>query len=717
MAFHQKGHLDQAQSIYEEILETAPDHFDALHLLGVIAAQTRNHQRAVDLMGRAIDVFPHDPSCYFNRGLAFRELMQWDAAAASFSRAIALRPDYVEAWLSRGLVLQGAKRLREAIADYEQSIALKPDNAEAWLNRGVALGDLRELKAALASYDRAIALKPDYPEAWYNRGIALQGLKQTEAALASYDRAIELKPDFAEAWSNRGIAFQGVDELASAIDSYDRAIELKPDYFEMYLNRGDALKELKLFDAAADSYEKASSLNPACDFLPGGYLHIKMMACDWSSFDELLNLLVVKIMGHERASKPFPVLSMSGLLTVTGQAALMYAAEKYPPCDILGEIVKRPRHERIRVGYYSADFHDHATMHLMAEFFEKHDRSKFELMAFSFGPERKADVVRQRVVRAFDRFIDVGGVSDREVAAMSRELEVDIAVDLKGYTKDSRTDIFAFRAAPIQVNYLGYPGTMGAGYIDYIIADHTLIPEGFQQFYTEKAVYLPGSYQANDSTRRIADRVFTREEEGLPPTGFVFCCFNNNYKITPAVFDSWMRILERVEGAVLWLYEDNPKAAGNLRKEAVRRGVDAGRLIFARRMPLAEHLARHRLADLFLDTLPYNAHTTASDALWAGLPLLTQIGESFAGRVAASLLNAIGLPELITSSPEAYEALAIELATRPEKLAAIKLKLDANRLTAPLFDSDRFVGNFEAAYEKMYERYQLDLPPAHIYLQ
>ncbi len=298
--------------------------------------------------------------------------------------------------------------------------------------------------------------------------------------------------------------------------------------------------------------------------------------------------------------------------------------------------------------------------------------------------------MRQRLQASFERFIEAQPYSDSQIANLIKELEIDILVDLAGFTTNSRTSIFAKRPAPIQVNYLGYPGTMGAEYIDYIIADRIVIPEDQHEFYSEKIAYLPSSYQVNDAKRSIADRAFTRTELGLPLTGFVYCCFNNNYKITPRVFDSWMRILKQVEGGVLWLLEGNAKAASNLRKEAVARGVDAERLIFANHMPLPDHLARHRLADLFLDTLPYNAHTTASDALWAGLPVLTCLGETFAGRVAASLLNAIGLPELISATLEAYEQMAIDLATQPENLAVIKRKLAENRRGTPLFDTKLF---------------------------
>jgi predicted O-linked N-acetylglucosamine transferase (SPINDLY family) len=379
----------------------------------------------------------------------------------------------------------------------------------------------------------------------------------------------------------------------------------------------------------------------------------------------------------------------------------------------LGPILKRARQKKIRIGYFSADFHNHATAYLMAELFERHDKGKFELIAFSFGPQTN-DVMQLRVSQAFDQFIDVASMSNLEVAQFSRELEIDIAIDLKGLTQDSRLGIFSFKAAPIQVSYLGYPGTLGVDYIDYLIADKTLIPKTSIHHFSEKIVYLPNSYQVNDRHRLIASTHFTKQELGLPKDAFIFCCFNNNYKITPDVFDSWVRILKAVDSSVLWLLQDNSTASMNLQKEAANRGLDPTRLVFAERMALPEHLARHKAADLFLDTLPYNAHTTASDALWAGLPVLTCIGESFASRVAASLLNAIGLPELITETRVDYEALAIELATNPSKLKEIKEKLAQNRLTTPLFDTVLFTKHIEAAYTLMYERYQADLTPESI---
>ena len=390
------------------------------------------------------------------------------------------------------------------------------------------------------------------------------------------------------------------------------------------------------------------------------------------------------------------------------QASAIFAHYQYPANGALGPIAKYPKEQKIRVGYYSADFHNHATGYLMAELIELHDHHRFECIGISFGPKHH-DQMQLRLEQSFDQFIDASAMSDIQIAQLSRELKIDIAVDLKGFTQHCRTGIFAYRAAPIQVNYLGYPGTMAAEYMDYLIADKVLIPEQSQGAYSEKIVYLPHSYQVNDRQRVISDKVFTRAELGLPEQGFVFCCFNNNFKILPAMFESWMRILKAVEGSVLWLYQDNEGAVDNLKKEAKARGVDPDRIIFAKRLPLEEHLARHRQADLFIDAFPYNAHTTASDALWAGLPVLTLMGQSFAGRVAASLLTAIGLPELITTTPAAYEALAIELAKSPEKLTALKQKLSNNRLTTPLFNTPQFTQDLERAYVQMYERYQADL--------
>jgi predicted O-linked N-acetylglucosamine transferase (SPINDLY family) len=680
-ALHNIGQLAQAQAIYHQALKLQPRHFDSLHMLGVLAGQTNNPTQAVEWISKAIEVNPNIASAYSNLGNALNALKRHQAAIASYDKAIAIKPDYANAYASRG---------------------------KAWY-------ELKQYQAAVASYDKAIAIKPDHADAYCDRGAALKELKLHQAAIASFDKAMAIKPDHALACCNCGVAWYELKQYQAAIDRYDRAIAIAPDYADAYANRAAALIELKQYQAAVHSYDRAIALRPGYEFLYGRRLHTRMRICDWSDTKNQVTELIQRIQRREKASPPFPVLALSAALPLQRIAAEIHVNQNHPARLELGRISKRSNGEKIRIGYFSADYHNHATAYLMAELFAQHDRSRFELVAFSFGPDM-ADEMRTRIVAAFDKFIDVRHQSDKEVALLSRRLGVDIAVDLKGFTQDERAGIFAYRAAPLQVNYLGYPGTMGADYMDYLIADKTLIPETSQQHYAEKIAYLPNSYQVNDTQRRISDKVFTREELGLPRSGFVFCCFNNNYKITPSTFDGWMRILNQVEGSILWLIEDNPTAASNLRREAEQRGVNPERLVFANRLPMPDHLARHRAADLFIDTLPYNAHTTASDALWSGLPVLTCSGEAFASRVAASLLTAIDLPELITTTQEEYEALAVELATNPERLKAIKKKLERNRLTTPLFDTKLFTKHIEDAYSQMVERYQANLAPDHIYV-
>ena len=613
--------------------------------------------------------------------------------------------------LQSAIALHQQGRLAEAEVHYRAILQVQPQHVDALQLLATLAVQQQRYVEALELFNQVLKINPLHAVAYSNRGYALRELKRNDEALASYNQALVLQPDYADAYYNRGITLEELMRYEEACLSYDKAIALNPDYAEAWSSRGFVLHELKRYEEAQSSFEKAYALKPESDFLFGNMLYNKMKMCDWSGIDTHLQYLVATIERREKICAPLTLLGLLDSPSLQKAAAEIFVHERYPASHALSAIQKYARHDKIRIGYFSADFRDHATAYLMAELFEQHDRSKFEIIAFSFGPDTP-DMLRKRAAAAVDQFLDVRTMKDDAVAQLSRKLEIDIALDVDGLTTHSRPGIFALRAAPIQVNYLGYPGTMGAEYVDYLIADETLVPTQSRPCYTEKIVYLPNSYQVNDTRRVIAEKVFFREELGLPAAGFVFCCFNNSFKITPSTFDGWMRILRQVTGSVLWLLEDNAAAAGNLRREAVQRGIEAQRVIFAKRMPVAEHLARHRVADLFLDTLPYNAHTTASDALWAGLPVLTCIGESFASRVAASLLNAIRLPELITSSQEEYEAVAINLATHPEQLARLKLKLEQNRLTTPLFETQRYARDIEAAYTGMYERYHADLLPA-----
>ena len=439
-----------------------------------------------------------------------------------------------------------------------------------------------------------------------------------------------------------------------------------------------------------------------------------MLGCDWNNYEKITNKIFHLVDEGRMASEPFGFQGIASSEELLKKCAALYSHDKFPQLDNFSEFIQY-KHHKIHIGYLCGEFRHQATSLLMTRVWEMHDKSKFEIFAFDNGWDDGSEY-RQRIVKAFTKIFDISKISDLDVVKLIQENEIDILVNLNGFFGEARQRVFSYKPAPIQVNYLGFPGTIGINYMDYIIADKVVIPEESKDHYIEKIAYLPNSYQANDDQRKISDRKFSKTQLGLPEDAIVFACFNNNYKITPPIFDSWMRILSIVQGSVLWLLADNSIAKNNLIREAIARGIDSSKLIFAERMPIEEHLARHDLADLFLDTLPYNAHTTCSDALWAGLPVLTLIGNAFPSRVAASLLTAINLPELITNSQEEYEALAIELAMNPKKLADIKLRLANNRLTAPLFDTPLFTKNLESAYIKMYERYQADLQPDHIYI-
>jgi predicted O-linked N-acetylglucosamine transferase (SPINDLY family) len=522
----------------------------------------------------------------------------------------------------------------------------------------------------------------------------------------------------ADAWHQ---ALAPASPSHSILESYDRAIQLNPHYADAYVNRGNVRLTLKHYPGALQDFDHALQLDPHREYLPGTRLFLKRLLCDWSNAaDDLqpadLHQIEAAIQRNEPAALPFATLAFSDSPAIQRRAAEIYVRDKVPP-QSAAPIPPRPTPARIRIGYFSADYYSHATTYLMAELFERHDRTRFEIIGFSFSPGQP-DPVTSRVSAAMDRFLDVRSMSDAEIAELSRSLSIDIAVDLKGFTRDHRAGIFAHRAAPIQVSYLGYPGTMSAPYIDYLIADPTIIPASSRHHYSEQIVTLPVTYQPN-SARPAATTAPTRAAEGLPEDAFVYCCFNNSYKITPAVFDIWMRILTRVPNSVLWLLEENSAAAANLRTEAARRNIAPERLVFAKPQLVADHLARQQLADLFLDTAPYNAHTTASDALWAGLPLLTCPGETFASRVAASLIRAMSLPEsamseLIAPTWPAYQDLAIQLALDPDRYRTLRHHLQQSRLTAPLFDSATFTRHLESAYTAIFHRHQSNQPPTHL---
>ena len=620
-----------------------------------------------------------------------------------FTRLVKKNPDYFDGLHFFGLFRYHQGELNEALRLLTKAIKVHPRSADAHNSLGATLDGLKRSRDAIAAYDRALALNPDHVQALGNRGNALSLLNRHEDAIASYDRALALAPNHVEAITNRATALLALKRHEEAIAGYDQALAIKRDHVDALFNRGNAARLLKHYEEALANYQQTLRLQPHHPHALNGLAHCALAICDWTTTAALAGELDARVRAGRSIINPWMFLGFCDDPALQLECARNYARYKVPLRPPPLWTGKAYRHGKVRIAYLSGDFHQHATAFLIAELLELHDRARFEVLGVSFGPDDNSEM-RVRLVRAFDQFHDVRAASDRDVAKLLNDLEVDIAVDLKGYTQDCRPEILAHRPAPIQVNYLGYPGTMAAEFFDYIIADKIVLPFDQQPLCTEKIVHLPDSYQVNDAQRTIVAPTPTRQEAGLPPQGFVFCCFNNNYKITRPVFEVWMRLLAKVEGSVLWLLRDNPGAETNLRREAGARGIDPARLIFAAHANPQDHLARHRLADLFLDTLPYNAHTTASDALWAGLPVVTCRGNAFAGRVAASLLDAAGLPELVTSSLEQYEALALRLAADASLLGGFRQRLTDG--PSRLFDSDRFRRHIEAAYLTMWERWQ-----------
>ena len=734
VGLHQRGDLAGAERLYKQVLRTRAEDPNALNMLGVVKIQQGLAQEAATLISRAVQAQPEFAEAHNNLGLALRKLGQLEQAVQSHERALQIKPAYAEALNNLATALREAGRLDDALAACDRALAIKPDFAQALNSRAATRSQAGRHAEALIDVERALALAPRLATAHFNHGVILGDLGQHEPSLAAYQRCLELDPRHATAWNNKGYALQSLYRDEEALHCFAQALALEPDNVEVLINQGTSLHELRRLAEAARSLQQATQLAPhhtgawanlgitladaaqwdgaklafgqVCTLAPslayaqGNRFNAAIRTCDWTHVEAWRADMEAAALAGQLPATPFQLLAASDNGPALQQCAQLHAQHELQPQTPrwTGETY---RHDKVRVAYLSADFHDHATGHLMAEVFEKHDRERFDVSAWSFGPVT-GDAMQQRLRAAFPQFHDVQAVSDAEMARRLREAEIDILVDLKGYTKGNRVGVLAHRPAPVQVNYLGYPGTLGMpGLADWIIADAHVIPPGYESFYTEKVARLADCYQPNCLVRDMAAATPSREALGLPAQGFVFCCFNNNYKITPAVFAVWMRLLQQVEGSVLWLLQDQAEVALHLRQTAQTQGVAPERIVFAPRVPQPEHLARHAQADLFLDTLPYNAHTTASDALWTGLPLLTCSGHSFASRVAGSLLRTSGLGELVTSNLQDYEAKALQLARHPDTLAALRRRLLEGRTSNPLFDSTRYTRQLESAFLQM----------------
>jgi predicted O-linked N-acetylglucosamine transferase (SPINDLY family) len=710
------GRWDEALQNYDRAVALSPLDFLVNSDRGSVLRKLKRFDEALISYDRAILLKGDSPEAYFYRGNILFELRRYEDAVASYDKAIECTPagllPYV-AYSSRGLALHHLGRLDEALGSYQHSRSLKSDYTNACVGAGDVLLDLSRHEEAIGCYDKAIESGALDARVFRSRGLALRQLRRLDECLTSYQRAIDLNSGYAEIHIDRANVLLELGRTEEALASYDKAIERLPQSIDALQGRGFALLHLARPEAAIAAFDQALAIDPEHKYLRGLRRHLQMQICDWEDLEDDLKDLAEGLKSGNALSTPFPMLSLIDSPSLHRCAAKLWSEQMFPQDDSLGSIPKRTASDRIHIAYFSPDFRNHPVSLLTAELFETHDRSRFEVTAFAFGPKSN-DAMRKRLERAFDRFIVVEEKSDLEVASLARKMGVDIAVDLAGFTEYARTGIFALRASAVQVSYIGYLGTMAAPYMDYLLADATIIPIANQQDYSEKIIYLP-TYQVNDSGRRIPNRVPTRQEFHVPHDAFVFACFNANYKVLPAVFSAWMRILNRVPGSVMFLYAGNSLAERNLRREVAQHGIEPRRVVFGEKLEYEEYLARYRVVDLFLDTLPYNGGTTASDALWAGVPVLTCIGRAFAGRVAASLLMGVNLPELITDSMESYEELAVKLATTPDLLATIRAKLQHNRHSAPLFNTVQFTRSLESSYLTVLERRDMGRPPDHVY--
>jgi protein O-GlcNAc transferase len=703
------GRFEEALVAVDGLLKLNPDCAIAYNFRGNVLLALERNEEAIASYNRGLVLRPDYPEALNNRGVALIRSGRYAEAEKDFSRLTVLKPADASALHSLGVSLALQGRHSEAVGYFDSAIVAGRAGAPQYKSRAQSLHRLDRSAEALADYDKALGFGDD-PECFTGRGMLLLQQQRDVEALHDLSRALSLMPVDADAWLGRAIALVRLNQLEEALAGFNEALRLRPANPNALFNRATALARMKRYEEAAHDCEALLQIEQGYAYAAGLLLHSRLSACDWRGLAGLCSKVEVAVANGVRAAHPYLHLAVSDSPGANLRAAQIFAQDRYPASARPLWRDERYRHGKIRIAYLSADFYRHATAYLMAGVFERHDRAQFETVAVSYGPNDHSEM-RDRLESAFDRFLDVRPIPDREIAQKLRAMEIDIAVDLKGYTGDARPGILAMRPAPVQAHYLGYPGSLGAGYIDYLFADAILIPAGSRQAFAEQIIWLPGCYQCNEPAGPDPSSPPSRSEYRLPVSAFVFCCFNSSFKVTPSIFDIWMRLLKTTPGSVLWLLESTTIASANLRNEARSRGIAPDRLIFAPLVNHTEHLARLPLADLALDTFPYGAHTTASDAVRAGLPLLTIRGESFAARVAASVVAAAGLPEMVSESPEEYETRAVALACDGQALAAVRSRLQANRGTSLLFDTARFTRHLEKAYVTMNERYQRGLRP------
>ena len=669
----QKGQIEKAENICTEIRRNDPKNFNNLNLLSIIFFQKKKFEDALKILKESIKI----------------------------------NPKQAEANNNLGLMLMKLKKYNDAISYYKKAIEINDRFTDAYNNIGITYKELGIFNKAIFYWKKVIEIQPKNFQAYNNIGNIYLEENKNDLAIQFYDNALSLNKNFYLAYFNRGIALQKQEKLNESIDSFSEAIKLNSKYSEAYYNRGNSYRDINKLDFALSDYLSAFKIKPDLQNLFGNIFATKNNLCDWKNYNENLSYLEEQILNDKSIMSPFTSLSTFNSTKIQNKVAKIHLSTKFG--DINANNYnnfsnKNKKNEKIKIGYFSSDFKKHAMSHLLAGMFENHDKSNFEIYGFLLTKIKK-DEMTDRIANSFDHFIDVSKKTVKEISEISRSLKIDIAIDLMGYTKSNRFQIFLEKCAPIQINYLGYSATSGSNALNYIIADHTLIDNDDKKEFSENIIYMPHTFMPNDFKNIKLQNNLNRKDFGLSDNSFVFCCFNKQYKFTPVLFDIWMDLLKEVEKSSLWLLVNNNQTVKNLIKETEKRNVDPNRVIFARGQPLEQHLSRHSLADLFLDTFPYGAHTTCGDALWSGLPVLTLKGNTFASRVSSSLLKAINLEELITNSLDEYKSLAISLAKNPKKLIEIKKKLIINKDKTPLFDTKNYTKNLEAAYKSVYKRY------------
>ncbi|MBF0428052.1 MAG: tetratricopeptide repeat protein [Magnetococcales bacterium] len=745
---YERGLKDQAIDWIKKAIDVDPQQPLFYNNLGIVLQNHHKQDEALQCYHKALAINPSYHAAYSNMGTLLQSMGKLDEAMSCQEKAMALNPNFFEAYTNKGNILCDQGKLEEAIEWYKKALTINPQYITAMHNMGYVLQKMNKLDEAKLQLEKALEIKPNYLEALNCLGNVFQDQGQWKNAIACYQKALSFNPNYYEAYCNMGNVLCDQGNLEEAIACHQKALTIKPDLHESFTHMGNALQLQGRMDEAIACYKQALVISPrdktamenlgvACNVhgdLQGAIecnrklltiqennpnviaslLNLLKQTCDWSEIDSLFDQMMTLFNSGEKMINPFVFLTLATTPKQQKICAEYYIEKKYRARRHLCDQRSYDKSaSRIKIGYLSCDFLNHATAILIAELIKLHDRSRFEILIYSYS-DNDGKEMRQRIIESSDQFIDILHVNHENAAQKILEDGVHILVELKGFTKGARLEISALRPAPIQVSWLGYPGTMGATYIDYIFADPFIIPHGHESDYTEKVVRLPDCYQPNDRLRIYPEQTGSRQEHGLPEHGLIFSNFNQTYKITPEIFAIWMDLLRQIPESCLWLLESNDLVAANLCREAEAHGVNPSRLVFAPKLPVPIHLARYHLVDLVLDTYPVTSHTTASDALWVGAPLLSYVGDTFVSRVAGSLLHAIGLPELVTHSLEEYAALALELARDPQRLQALRYRLQANRLTSPLFDTPRFTKGLEAAYEAIWQRYCEGVAPDHL---